>query len=138
MDTLRKRIRKPSDMECIKSCYLAEGTKSILDGNTNDARIEATITKLLEGLITDQKNGYANSQAGSPAKMAELYLADEHTLVQFFRKRISCSCLDEKYKEVKSITKMGRCWNEKCPLPDRRAVRSEMVCCSRCHQENYC
>jgi hypothetical protein len=40
----------------------------------------------------------------SESKIVQANRADEHTLVKFFRKRIPCSCLDEKYQEVKQIT----------------------------------
>ena len=76
----------------------------------------------------------------APAKIMELSLADEHTLVQFFRKQIPCSCLDEKYKEVKSITKMGICFNDCCPLPGSM-IRSKMLRCTGCingHNVSYC
>ena len=70
-------------------------------------------------------------------KMNELYDADEHTLVIFFRKRIPCKCLDEKYEVVKSIAKVGLCANPKCSLPDRKAARNKMYC-TQCRLENYC
>jgi hypothetical protein len=72
------------------------------------------------------------------SKMVELLLADEHTLVQFFRKQIPCSCLDEKYLEVKSVPKTGYCCSSQCPLPDRMAVRKKMVYCAECRVVNYC
>ena len=73
------------------------------------------------------------------AKVVELLSADDHTVVQFFRKRIPCSCLDEKYKEVKSVKKMGLCRNPNCSLPDHgRVERSKMFSCARCGNVNYC
>mmetsp|Transcript_9212 Transcript_9212/g.18522 ORF Transcript_9212/g.18522 Transcript_9212/m.18522 type:complete len:105 (+) Transcript_9212:573-887(+) len=62
---------------------------------------------------------------------------DDHTLVSFFRKRITCSCLDKKHKEVKSIKKMGLCNNKKCPLGGK-VERSKMVYCTRCSVAYYC
>ena len=73
-----------------------------------------------------------------PTKSAELICADEHTLVKYLRKSIPCNCLDEKYKQVKSITKMGLCANPHCCLPDRRAERKTMLYCTRCRSVNYC
>lgn len=43
------------------------------------------------------------------SRLYELNNADEHTLVEYFATRIPCSCLDEKYEQVKSITKTGIC-----------------------------
>ena len=35
------------------------------------------------------------------SKIGELSIADEHTIVRFFRKRIPCHCLDKKDKDTK-------------------------------------
>jgi hypothetical protein len=130
--------RNSSNIERIKQCInpysLAEGTKLfILDGNYDEARLCAVLAL--------RTNNAAADVFGDGQKMLELIDADEHTLVQFFRKQIPCSCLDEKYKEVKSITKMGICYNPECPLPDRKAVRSSMLRCTGCQNSrnvNYC
>jgi hypothetical protein len=61
--------------------------------------------------------------------------------VNFFRKRIPCQCLDKKYKEVKSIIKMGLCCNPACSLPDRQVERKKMFKCTggcRCSNTYYC
>ena len=71
-------------------------------------------------------------------KLWEIFIADDHTLVSFFRKRITCSCLDKKHKEVKSIKKMGYCNNDKCPLPGGKVERSKMLYCTRCSVAYYC
>ena len=71
-------------------------------------------------------------------KIVELYEGDEHTLVSFFRKRITCKCLDDKYKEVKSITKIGLCYNPNCSLPNRQTIRSTMLSCTQCRRASYC
>jgi hypothetical protein len=68
----------------------------------------------------------------------ELIRSDLHTLVSFFRKRIPCKCLDEKYEEVKFITKIGICCNEFCTLPDRKVERSKILYCAQCDQVGYC
>ena len=73
-------------------------------------------------------------------KTREVYNADlhKHTLVKFYRRRIQCACLDEKYEEVKSITKMGRCYNPECPIPFGFVERSKTMYCSRCLCVTYC
>ena len=70
--------------------------------------------------------------------LSELCMGDEHTLVSFFRKRIPCKCLEKKYKEVKSIAKIGFCHNPKCSLPGNKTVRSAMFYCTQCRNVNYC
>ena len=72
------------------------------------------------------------------AKLIELNSADDHTLVSYYRKRIPCSCLDDKYKEVKSVKKMGLCYNSTCSHPGDRVERSKMFTCTRCGDANYC
>lgn len=62
---------------------------------------------------------------------------DQHTLVKYLRENIPCSCLDEKYKQVKSITKMGNCFNKDCPKGGK-VKRSTMLFCTRCRLVNYC
>ena len=124
-------LKRDANLLRIKSYSLAEGTKSLLDGNYDDARLCAALVyymnTFLAGIITS-----------NPEKLLELSSADEHTLVHFFRKQIPCTCLDEKHKEVKSIPKMGICGNRLCPLPDRMAVRSSMLHCTGCRMLNYC
>ena len=73
-------------------------------------------------------------------KILTIYLSSsEHTLVSFLKKRIPCSCLDEKYEEVKCITKLGICCNPQCPLPGGITTRSATKCCNRCRwAANYC
>eukprot|EP00984_Skeletonema_dohrnii_P007854 scaffold2899_cov85-Skeletonema_dohrnii-CCMP3373.AAC.10 len=66
----------------------------------------------------------------------EAMSADSHTRVKFLRKRIPCKCLDKKYDEVKSITKMGICFNPQCP--HRRVERNKTMYCSGCRCITYC
>jgi hypothetical protein len=121
-----------SNTERVNPFCLAEGTKLILDGKSDAARLPALVALVSKSAEAD---GWPDHQ-----KMFELLDGDEHTLVQFFRKQIPCSCLDEKYKEVKSITKMGICFNNDCPLPGNM-IRSKMLQCTGCtngHNVSYC
>ena len=72
------------------------------------------------------------------SRAMELYGGDEHSIVRFLRKRIPCKCLDEKYKEAKSTTKMGICFNPGCSFHDGRVERKGMLYCTRCNDANYC
>ena len=121
--------RDLSNRDSVNPFCLAKGTKFILDGNCDDARLCAVLAV------------FNTDKLPNTRKMIELLDGDEHTLVQFFRKQIPCSCLDEKYKEVKSTTKMGICFNDECPLPGSMAVRSKMLRCTGClnyHYVSYC
>jgi hypothetical protein len=125
---------------------LAEGTTFILDGKRDAACLCAVFALLTKNIYADMSGDGQEmivkiESVPDHQKLIELFDGDEHTLVQFFRKQIPCSCLDEKYKEVKFITKMGVCYNEGCPLPDRKAVRSKMLRCTGCQTSrsvNYC
>jgi len=123
-------------MSFVVSFLLACGTSKVLEGNTRIARKYAALSSYFEMYVeVDLLNTRAYP---SWAKINELYSADMHTLVSFLKKRIHCSCLDEKYKEVKSIPKIGLCCNTVCPLPCGKTERSLTKCCSRCRAANYC
>jgi hypothetical protein len=66
------------------------------------------------------------------------FKSDSRTLLSFFRKRIPCKCLDEKYKEFKSVIKTRCCCNSKCSLPDSKVERNKTLYCSGCNQVCYC
>lgn len=123
-------------MKLIISFLITCGTSKVLEGQTNFARKYASLANYFEQYLEVEflnKRLYPNWP-----KMKELYSADENTLVSYLRKRIPCSCLDAKYKQVKSISKIGICMNPGCHLPGGVTERSAMKCCSRCHLANYC
>ena len=126
----------PTKLEVAMACFLYVGTDALLEGNYDDARVKATFARYIEQYIAvmlKQTQALPNWQ-----KIEYTYEADLHTLVKFFRHRIPCSCLDEKYEEVKHITKMGHCWNPQCSIPDRTVERSKAKYCSRCRSVTYC
>jgi hypothetical protein len=120
----------------VVSYNVAEAVRLLLDGHDHSARILASFAYYFEERIAvyvEETQPLIKWQ-----QIAELQHGDLHTLVKFLRKRIPCKCLDKKYKEVKSVTKMGVCFNNECPLPDRRAAQSEMFHCTGCRQVCYC
>ena len=126
------------DMACIKSiisCCLCIGTKLICEGEYNGSRLYATLARYLEEVIAVE-NSIQNDIYWT--KVFQLYGADEHTLVKYFRRRIPCNCLNERYNEVKHLTKLGICYNPDCPLPDRKSERCKLRHCTKCCQANYC
>ena len=130
MDGFAEVWHDSAKMETVMSYLLCDGAQEILDGNYSLARLIATITRYLQKETMFEFNW--------TIKMEDTYHADLHTLVKFFRKRIPCSCLDEKYKEVKRITKVSCCNNPECSIPNWKVERSKTMCCSRCRCAIYC
>ena len=129
-----------SKLKLVKAVMMSFATQEALDGNTQAARFLACGARYFEEWIpiafrTRKRTSFVSF---GPEKMSELLLADEHTLVKYLRKNIRCSCLDKLYEEVKSVTKMGCCCNDDCPLPGRLVERKAMMYCTRCRSSNYC
>jgi len=123
-------------MEIAISLLLCIGTDHILEDNFDYARDCASIARYLEeyiAVVLKQTQAVMNWP-----KINEVYEADLHTLVKFFRKRIPCCCLDEKYEEVKCTPKMGYCFNKQCDFPSGIVERSKTMYCSRCRCVTYC
>eukprot|EP00986_Skeletonema_menzelii_P006592 scaffold2515_cov142-Skeletonema_menzelii.AAC.2 len=125
----------PSKLKLVVSLLLSVATQLVLEGDFDKARRFAALAPYFEFLAV---------KIGEKVKLnktAVLELSnrdDKHTLVKYLRKRIPCCCLDEKYDEVKSITRTGLCFNLECSLPNRMAERSAMLTCARCGDANYC
>ncbi len=118
-----------TQIEFVRSYFLVAGTQHLLEGNEIYARwFEEHIEAYLKG--TQAMTNWV--------KVHKLKNGDMHTLVKYLRKRVPCCCLDEKYQEVKSITKTSFCYNEECSHPGRLIERSTSKCCSRCKQAIYC
>ena len=121
----------------ILSLFLAFGAKHILNGEIDDkAHTNASIAFFFEEMIAIRC--HKTQATFNHAKMLELLHCDEHTLVKYLKKSIPCKCLDEKYKEVKSITKMGVCSYPKCSLPGGKVERKGMLHCLRCRKDFFC
>ena len=123
-------------LEFALSYYLFVGTQQCLDGNCDEARVNATFARFFEQRIAvhlEQSQALPNWP-----KIFETYDGDDHTIVKFFRRRIPCSCLDKKYEEVKHITKLGFCFSPQCSISDTNVERSKAKYCSRCRCVTYC
>ncbi len=124
-------------MESVMSFLLSNGAQLILEGNYDYARQIATYARFIEQHIAIELK-QSKALYNFP-KILEGYKADMHTLVKFFRRRISCSCLDKRYEEVKNITKIAFCYNPRCTcLPYVEMTRSRTMYCSRCRCVTYC
>ena len=123
-------------MKIAISIHLCNGAQEVLENKYDNACEHATFAHYFEQHIAVELK---QSQAlVNWPKVGDTYDSDEHTLVKFLRRRIPCSCLDEKYEEAKHITKMGFCWNTHCSIPDRFVRRSMTKYCSRCRCATYC
>ena len=125
-----------SKLDAVISILLCNGMERILQGDKRKAQLCATLACYFEDFMA--VNVRKTKATLSWSKLLELESADDHTLVSYYKRRIPCSCLDEKYKEVKSVKKMGRCCNPKCSLPGGNVERSKMFSCTRCGDANYC
>ena len=118
------------------SFSLYVGTNAVLDGNYDGSKVIACFVRYIEEHIAVEIK-QTRALYNWP-KIYEVATADMHTLVKFFSKRTPCSCLDEKYKEVKGITKMSLCYNPQCTAPYGKVDRSKIMCCGRCQSATYC
>ena len=130
-----------SKLDKIIAMLLSYGTQMILNGNNRHAQLHAMLAFHFEEIMAMCLHGTIAKGTKDPInwlKICELYDADDHTLVSYYRKRTPCSCLDKKYREVKSVKKMGRCFNPNCSHPGGMVERSKMFSCTRCGKANYC
>jgi hypothetical protein len=120
------------------SYFLHNGVVLVLEDKGGYARHSALFARFFEQWLAWEV--HKSQHCINIPKVVECWMAqsDEHTVVKFFWRRIRCSCLDERYEEVKSIPKMGTCFNSQCEHPKRSVERSELRCCSRCRMVNYC
>ena len=120
----------------VVSYYVARAVQYLFNGHDRHACFEASYAKYFEQYIR------VYIEKTQPfiewPQIMELQFTDLHTLVKFLRKRIPCKCLDKKYNEVKSMTKMGMCSSLECTLPFRMVAKSEMFCCTGCREVFYC
>jgi hypothetical protein len=128
-------------MKQVMKYFLYNGTMNSLDGKGANTRHSAILARFFEEWL---KVKVHKSQAFIDwPKVVECGVgqSDEHTLVKYFWRRIRCSCLDEKYNVVKSMPKMGICFNPHCARSNSQekfVERSELKCCSRCRSVTYC
>ena len=123
-------------VEWIVSFYVANATEYIVryENIPNDAYVIASFAYFFENYHKTTINSNRWQQ-----KVVELQNSpDPHSLVELLRKRIPCKCLDKKYQEVKSISKMGFCVNIECTLPKRMTTQSDMFICGGCQLVCYC
>ena len=121
----------------------SNGITHFLKGNKESAGVFACLANYFEQFA---KVNIDKTQAVLQAnKILELCQGDGHTLTSFYRRRIPCACLDDIYKEVKSMKKKGICLNNFCKYSIQDSLvnsewldRSNMMSCARCRHACYC
>ena len=136
MDEYAEVWNDSTKMESVISLFLCSGTSAILEGDYDHAKAAATVARYMEQWAAVYL--HKTQAVQNYAKVNESYQADMHTLVKFFRHRIPCSCLNDKYEEVKDITKIGICYNPQCKFPYGQVERSKTKYCSLCRCMTYC
>lgn len=124
--------------QVVRYC-VAVGAQLVLGENDlRNASIHASLAYYFEQYIATHLEKTKSSM--DLPKLCEMikFKSDSRTLLSFFRKRIPCKCLDEKYKEFKSVIKTRCCCNSKCSLPGSKVERNKTLYCSRCNQVCYC
>ena len=91
-------IYSHKNLDTVVSMLVCRGINSILDERNRLAQLYASLACYFEDYIAVCK--WKTRAPLNMTKLAELYDADYYTLVSFYRKRIPCACLDQKYKEV--------------------------------------
>lgn len=66
-------------------------------------------------------------------KIRDLYYGGSREHIKFFRQRISCPCLDAKFKALRRSPKLGAC--DGCGYT---APRTDLLLCSGCRVSQYC
>ena len=132
--------KDPSLITIVNSFLFFEGAKYCLQDTTLEiygiVRITACIARFFEQYIEVELK--QSQPLINWPKIGESHNADEHTLIKFFRHRIPCSCLDEKYEDMKRFMKMGVCYNPQCPKVSGFVPRSKTKYCGRCRNVTYC
>ena len=122
----------PCKVKLVVSYYLCNGTQHVLQGDFVRARLFAAMAgyfETVEAFLRSENKVNTDTNTKTILEVCNC----ERTLVKYLRKRIPCSCLDEIYKEVKSMTRTGICFNCSAAVE-----RSKMLTCARCGGANYC
>jgi len=77
---------------------------------------------------------YPSALSKATGDFSYMLNAGETDIVHFYKKRMSCSCLDELYREIKKC--QVRC--SKCDHCNQITKRKDLKTCSRCKCIYYC
>ena len=112
------------------SILLSMGANSILRGDKVDfARSLALGTLLFERYDGDFESAFVSA---IPA-LRDISGCGERDVVRFYKKRLGCSCLKDKYAQSKLQPKYGMCIHCK-----KTFERASLMLCDRCKTTQYC
>mmetsp|Transcript_36477 Transcript_36477/g.59523 ORF Transcript_36477/g.59523 Transcript_36477/m.59523 type:complete len:265 (+) Transcript_36477:219-1013(+) len=118
------------DNEAIReklASYLAYlGTEYLLQG-------QERYTKMASAIALAVLSFEMEPCANAAAMMRDLNDGNERETVRFFSKRINCSCLRKKCRQLKSQPKLSVCYGCK-----QKKERKELMLCTRCKFRQYC
>ena len=123
-------------LEAVKAHLVSHGTEMILQSEFNDAALElacAIIT--MDNYDPDSFSRTLRQPLPDKEYMKNRDLSQGcgRSLVQFYSKRIPCSCLDKKYAALKAQRKTGV-----CTYCEQRKEHSRLMMCSQCRRQQYC
>lgn len=115
---------------------LRMGTNMILksedDYDIDIARRIGIIIVILDGY--DGNGSYQHAANVAMVKGVIFAAGNERDILKFYSKRLSCSCLTEKYKQArKALPKIGQCFHCR-----QSKERSHLMTCGRCKVPFYC
>lgn len=111
--------------------FLNTATSLVLNGGADSARCVAAFARHFQehiSIVLSKTKVTYNIHMIWPNSMNCISRMNTHPWS--FEEVIPCSCLDEKYKKVKSITKMGICCNQLCSLSQYLVERKKMLYCT--------
>ena len=120
---------------------LRHGTNLIIGANGEHYSFDFQLAKesAIAVLLLEEHDGKGMDLTLTSCTLENVAKVDKlcsyREILSFYKKRISCGCLKEKYKQAKKQqpTKLGFCWNCRKHV-DRSALRA----CSACNVTVYC
>lgn len=111
---------------------LCLGTYLILENNTGGAREFVKAITILEACSGE--GTFCSAMSSRLEDLGYLKGAGERDVVRFYKKRLSCLCLEEKYSLLKeSQDRVSECFHCK-----QITKRKELKICIRCKHAHYC
>mmetsp|Transcript_36948 Transcript_36948/g.66458 ORF Transcript_36948/g.66458 Transcript_36948/m.66458 type:complete len:257 (-) Transcript_36948:74-844(-) len=104
------------------------GTDYLLKGQVRYTNMATSVAIAVIGMDYDDLK-----RADTHAMLRDLVQGGERETTRFFSKRIDCSCLKEKYKQVKHQPKLGMCSH--C---EQTKERRKFLVCTGCRNCQYC